>query len=104
MTLKVISRNISNALLLDAGINTIGRFDYIKGKKVEFPHVNVCNHCDAVQNNQDVLRKVQYDKLVEQSISIVQTSSHHDERSLGKWVYTNDCLSRINSNTLKITE
>lgn len=49
---------ISNEDLKQLGLNTVGRFDKIKGQVINFPYCNICIHCRARQNNFYLLEKL----------------------------------------------
>jgi len=52
---------VSNAELIAAGLNPIGRQDAIRGKATKWPHSNLCLHCRAPQNNFHLGEKLRTD-------------------------------------------
>lgn len=56
--LEEIHRFTPNNALELAGLNTIGRFDKINGKTVNFPYCNVCMQCGAPQDNFYLMKKL----------------------------------------------
>jgi hypothetical protein len=50
---------ISNEELKALGLNTIGKYEKLKGNAPGFPYCNVCIHCDAPQNNYYVMKKLE---------------------------------------------
>lgn len=67
--LEKITAFASNESLRKAGANTIGRVDSMNGKKVNYPYVNICIHCQAVQNNYYLMEKLREHKKIQMKTS-----------------------------------
>lgn len=52
---------ITNDELRSLGLNSIGRFERLKGNAPGFPYCNQCIHCGAPQNNYYVMKKIEGD-------------------------------------------
>lgn len=56
--LKKLGEIISNDQLKSLGLNTVGRFDRLKGNAPGYPYCNQCILCGAPQNNFYVMKKL----------------------------------------------
>jgi hypothetical protein len=56
--LEKICDIISNDELRALGLNTIGKFERLKGNAPGFPYCNVCIRCGAPQNNHYIMKKI----------------------------------------------
>lgn len=52
---------ITNDELRSLGLNTIGKYEHLKGNAPGFPYCNQCIHCGAPQNNYHVMKKIMGD-------------------------------------------
>lgn len=56
--LDAVSSKFSNDELIDLGLNPIKKLNTIRGKKTDWPYVNVCLHCGAPQDNYFVGQRI----------------------------------------------
>lgn len=62
--LNSFSKFISNEELEALGLNTIGKFEKLKGNAPGFPYCNVCIHCGSPQNNHYIMKKLEECEVV----------------------------------------
>jgi hypothetical protein len=85
--LKNARKIVSNDSLTSLGLNTIGRFDVINGKKTDYPYCNVCIHCGAPQNNYQIVKKREASSLHGESITEGCVEYISDKDFSGEWNY-----------------
>lgn len=57
--LEEVSEFITNVELKALGLNTVGKFDMFKGKRITYPYCNVCIYCGCPQFNPHVFKKLE---------------------------------------------
>lgn len=81
---------ISNDDLKKLGLNTIGRFDKMNGKVVNYPYCNVCIHCGAPQNNFYLLQNLEKIQRNPDNEQLGSTTFLKDEGH-GAWCFNCIC-------------
>lgn len=82
---------ISNDELRALGLNTIGKFERLKGNAPGFPYCNVCIHCGAPQNNHYIMKKIDEQGQThwqDGSSKIGSVTFLSPRESTGRWHYT----------------
>jgi hypothetical protein len=86
--LEEVQQVVSNDELKTAGLNTVMKINYIRGKPTNWPYCNCCIHCGRPQNNYHVgekLRKAYYDPDMQSSLGLVPID--HMVKDAGRWVF-----------------
>lgn len=91
--LSKFSEFISNEELQALGLNTIGKFEKLKGNAPGFPYCNVCIHCGVPQNNYYVMKNLEEnchvldDEFASESPKICTEEFVSTRGTSGQWHY-----------------
>ena len=80
--LSKFSRFITNDELKSLGLNTIGKYEKLKGNASGFPYCNVCIHCGAPQNNHYLINH-----LEKQDSEFGEAEFTSPREASGNWVW-----------------